>query len=68
VNVRQLRDKELIELMIQLHESIYVLDCYSASDLQLYYAVLEELKRRGYVVKTAETLVVEKAEEEGESQ
>jgi hypothetical protein len=68
MNVRQLSDKELIELAKQLHGAIHVSDCYSVSDLQLYYAVLEELKRRGYTVRTAETLVIEKAEEEEEGE
>jgi hypothetical protein len=68
VNVRQLSDKELIELAKQLHEAIHVFDCYGVDDLMLYNAVLEELRRRGYSIRVATELVVEKAEEEGESQ
>jgi hypothetical protein len=68
-DVRQLSDKELIELARQLYEAIHVFDCYGVSDLQLYYAVLEELERRGYKVVEKAELVIERAEEEeGESQ
>jgi hypothetical protein len=64
--MRQMSDEELIELARQLHESIYVFDCYGVSDLLLYYAVLDELRKRGYTIETVEKLVIEKAEDEDE--
>jgi hypothetical protein len=61
--ITQMSDEELIELARQLHGAIHS-DCYGVDDLVLYYAVIDELTRRGYTVRTAETLVIEKTEEE----
>jgi hypothetical protein len=64
MDIEKMSDKELIELARQLHESIYVFDCYGVGDLLLYYAVLDELRKRGYTAETVEKLVIEKAEDE----
>jgi hypothetical protein len=64
MKIEKMSDKELIELVSQLHEAIYVFDCYGVGDLLLYYAVIDELRKRGYTIETAEKLVIKKAENE----
>ena len=50
MNTRDMSDKELIETIKGLHESICVADCYSTRDLVNYELGIGELIDRGYVV------------------
>ena len=45
-------DKELKEEFEDLYDMIEVAECYSSSNLQLYYAVQDELAKRGIEFRT----------------
>jgi hypothetical protein len=65
VRFSDISTKKLKELAKQLHESIYVYDCFGAADIVNYHAVLTELERRGVVAEeTPGKLLFRRKEEE----
>ena len=50
INLEKMSDKQLIDLFKSLYDAIYVAECYGVFDLALMGKVVEELKRRGYVI------------------
>jgi hypothetical protein len=62
--ISEMADEELISLAKVLHDMIYNVESYGASDLYNYVAVLEELTRRGYKIQEAQKpgkLVIKKS-------
>lgn len=58
--MKKLSDKELIELVKSLHDSIYVTECYGVKDMVNHELGLLELEKRGYHVVFANTLTISK--------
>ena len=61
--VMDMDDKTLISELKVLHDAIWVVDCFSVSDLRWYATLCEEVKSRGYEVTRTNTIKVEKSEE-----
>ena len=57
-------DKQLKHSAIDLHDSIYNIQCYGVHDLMECEAILDELDRRGYEIEESSVLKFEKKEEE----
>ena len=57
-------DDQLKDLAIDLHDSIYNIQCYGVRDLIEHEAILNELDRRGYEIEEGSILKFEKEEEE----
>ena len=53
-------DEDLISQAEELFDSIVVVECYSLSDFRRYWAVLDELERRGYEAEEVHELKVTK--------
>ena len=63
-DIKEMTDKELIDLYQSLYEGIYVLECYGPRDYQLMLAAEAELERRGYkIVRRVEVVKREEFEE-----
>ena len=43
-------DEELIGDLVALYHDINVIECYGTGDIIEYFATMQELERRGYVI------------------
>ncbi|MCI4407804.1 MAG: hypothetical protein JHC26_01840 [Thermofilum sp.] len=62
--ISEMSDKELISYAIQLHDVIFVVECYGLKDLYDYAVVMKELIRRGYKIQEVQKpgkLVIKKS-------
>lgn len=59
---KDLSVKDLKTNIIELHNSIYLLDCFSTKDMIIYELFCRELERRGYEVEAARTVTFKKKE------
>jgi len=58
--MRQMSDKELIELYKSFWDAVYRVECYGVYDYVAMKLIEDELSKRGYVVETVEKPVVRK--------
>ena len=58
----EMSDEKLLESAEILHQVIHIANCFSAQDVLLYQAVVDELGRRGYQVDEDRELVITKCE------
>jgi len=63
-DIKEMTDKELIDLYQSLYEGVYVLECYGPRDYQRMLAAEAELERRGYkIIRRVEVVKREEFEE-----
>ena len=61
-DIKEMTDKELIDLYQSLYEGVYVFECYGVKDYQRMLAA-EELRRRGYkIIRRVEVIKEEEVE------
>jgi len=66
-DIKQMTDKELIDLYQSFYEGVYVLECYGVKDYQLMIAAEAELERSGYrIVRRVEVMKREEFEKKGD--
>lgn len=53
-------DKELIDIVVGLHDSIYVTECYGTKDMINYMNAGAELERRGIAMEENKSLTFSK--------
>lgn len=59
-------DKELIELAKSLYTANFILDYFSSHDLREYDYTINELEKRGYIIREEKHLLISNNEEEEE--
>jgi hypothetical protein len=59
-------DEILIKNAESLYNSIFIFDCYSASDIAKYEFILNKLEKRGYTVREEKRIIIEKDEDKEE--
>lgn len=57
MNLKKMSDKKLIKDLNSLHQSIYVMDCYSPKDIVNYELITGELWRRGIEIMEESSLM-----------
>ena len=58
--IEDMKDKEIIDLVKGLYESIYVVECYGAKDIPLLGDLMAVLNTRGYEFNEDTKLSVQK--------
>lgn len=62
-SIKEQTDKELINLVNGLFDSLYITECFGTKDMLLYEAGCRELEKRGYQVNETKKLSIEKGGE-----
>ncbi len=57
---KDMKIKDLIELVEACHDSVYVTECYGTRDLRNIEGGTAELERRGYTVEERQTISIKK--------
>jgi len=51
MNIKELSDKELIQLNKDVYRSVYIDECYGIKDLGILNQTTSELQDRGYILR-----------------
>jgi hypothetical protein len=60
IPIKKMKDKELINLVKDLYEAIYITDCYGAKDIPLLGDLMFHLHTRGYQIEENSKLCIRK--------